>query len=61
MTSFNWRFVAAMQELHARVDEGALGRVFHVSGRWVGGRWAKETDAADLAHGPRPGRPRLDG
>ena len=45
MTSFNWRFVAAMQELHARVEEGALGRAFHVSGRWVGGRWAKETDA----------------
>jgi predicted dehydrogenase len=45
MTSLNWRFVAAMQELHARVEEGALGRVFHVSGRWVGGRWAKATDA----------------
>jgi predicted dehydrogenase len=46
MTSFNWRFVAAMQELHARVNEGALGRVFHVNGRWMGGRWAKATDAA---------------
>jgi predicted dehydrogenase len=45
MTSFNWRFVAAMQELHARVEEGALGRVFHVTGRWLGGRWAKESDA----------------
>jgi predicted dehydrogenase len=45
MTSFNWRFVAAMQELHARVAEGALGRVFQVTGRWLGGRWAKVTDA----------------
>jgi len=46
MTSFNWRFVPAMQELHTRVEEGVLGRVFHVSGRWMGARWAKETDAA---------------
>jgi predicted dehydrogenase len=44
MTSFNWRFVAAMQELNARVKEGALGRVFHINGRWMGGRWAKATD-----------------
>src|SRR5438034_10038630 len=27
MTCFNWRFSAAMQELHARVTEGSLGRV----------------------------------
>ena len=46
MTSFNWRFVPAMQELHARVQEGALGRVFHVGGRWMGARWARDTDAA---------------
>jgi predicted dehydrogenase len=46
MTSFNWRFVAAMQELNTRVKDGALGRVFHVNGRWMGARWAKATDAA---------------
>jgi predicted dehydrogenase len=46
MTSFNWRFPAAMQELHARAAEGVLGRVFHVNARWLGGRWAKETDPA---------------
>ena len=46
MTSFNWRFVAAMQEFNARVKEGALGRVFHVNARWMGARWAKATDAA---------------
>jgi predicted dehydrogenase len=45
MTSFNWRFVAGMQELHARAAEGVLGRVFHVNARWLGGRWAKATDA----------------
>jgi predicted dehydrogenase len=45
MTSFNWRFVPAMQEMHARVEEGVLGRVFHVVGRWMGARWAKESDA----------------
>jgi predicted dehydrogenase len=45
MTSFNWRFPAAMQELHARAAEGVLGRVFNVNARWLGGRWAKETDA----------------
>ncbi len=44
MTSFNWRFAAGMQELHARVEEGVLGRVFHVGGRWLGARWARETD-----------------
>lgn len=46
MTGFNWRFPAAMQELKARVDEGSLGRVFQVTARWLGARWAKETDAA---------------
>ena len=45
MTSFNWRFVAGMQELHARAVEGVLGRLFHVNARWLGGRWAKDTDA----------------
>ena len=32
MTSFNWRFPAAMQELHARAAEGVLGRVFSTGG-----------------------------
>src|SRR5207244_2098306 len=46
MTCFNWRFAAAMQELHSRVTEGALGRVFHLALRWLGSRWADETAAA---------------
>src|SRR5438445_323921 len=40
MTCFNWRFTAAMQELHARVTEGSLGRVFHLALRWLGTRGA---------------------
>lgn len=47
MTSFNWRFPAAMQELHARVRAGDVGRVFHISARWRGGRMAKEHEAPD--------------
>lgn len=47
MTSFNWRFTAAMQELHARVRAGEVGRAFHVSARWRGGRMAKEDEAPD--------------
>jgi predicted dehydrogenase len=47
MTSFNWRFPVAMQELHARVRAGEVGRVFHVSARWRGGRMAKEDEAPD--------------
>src|SRR5438552_10875156 len=35
MTCFNWRFSAAMQELHARVTEGSLGRVIHLALRWM--------------------------
>ena len=46
MTGFNWRFAAAMQELHARVREGSVGRVFHLALRWLGSRWADETAAA---------------
>src|SRR3989449_10891317 len=46
MTCFNWRFAAAMQELHSRVTEGALGRVFHLALRWFGSRWADEKAAA---------------
>lgn len=58
MTGFNWRFTAAMQELHALVAEGALGRVFHVSAHWLGARWAAEDagatwrmDRAQAGHG----------
>jgi len=46
MTSFNWRFPTAMRELHARVGEGAVGRVFHLGGRWLGGRFADPSAAA---------------
>ena len=58
MTNFNWRFPAAMQALHARVAAGALGGVFHVTLRWLGGRFADEgaaptwrTDRALAGHG----------
>jgi predicted dehydrogenase len=46
MTGFNWRFPAAMQRLHAMIEEGYVGRVMHVSGRWFGARWADEASAA---------------
>src|SRR2546425_5787436 len=51
MTCFNWRFTAAMQELHARVTEGSLGRVFHLALRWLGSRWADEQAAATWRRG----------
>ena len=47
MTSFNWRYTKAMQELHARVRAGEIGRAFHVAARWRGGRMAKEHEAPD--------------
>ena len=46
MTGFNWRFTPAMQELHARVREGALGRPLHLVLRWLNARWADEGAAA---------------
>jgi predicted dehydrogenase len=46
MTGFNWRFPAAMQRLHAMIQDGFVGRVMHVTGRWFGGRWADEASAA---------------
>lgn len=45
MTCFNWRFLAAMQELHTLVESGSLGRLFHVGARWLGSRWARLGDA----------------
>lgn len=42
VTAFNWRYPAAMRRLHAMVEEGFLGRVFHVTARWLGGRVADE-------------------
>ena len=58
MTGFNWRFPTAMRELHARVREGAVGRVFHLAGRWLGGRFADpkasatwRVDRAQAGHG----------
>jgi predicted dehydrogenase len=58
MTSFNWRFIPAMQRFHALVEEGGVGRVFHVAGRWLGARWADESapitwrmDRAQAGHG----------
>lgn len=45
MTGFNWRFTAALAELDAQIREGTLGRILHVTARWLGGRWADETTA----------------
>ena len=46
MTGFNWRFPFAMQRMYAMIQEGFVGRVLHVSGRWFGARWADEASAA---------------
>jgi predicted dehydrogenase len=46
MTGFNWRFPAGMQRLHAMLQDGFVGRVLHVTGRWFGARWADEGSAA---------------
>jgi predicted dehydrogenase len=46
MTAFNWRFTAAMRELHATMAEGGVGRVFNIAARWLGSRLADEKAAA---------------
>jgi predicted dehydrogenase len=46
MTGFNWRFPAAMQRMHGMINEGFVGRVLHLGGRWFGARWADEATAA---------------
>ncbi len=58
MTCFNWRFPAAMRQLHAMVEAGFLGRLLHVNLRWFGSRWADEgvaptwrMDRAQAGHG----------
>src|SRR5262249_59892408 len=58
MTSFNWRYIAAMQRLRTMAEAGFLGRVFHINVRWMGGRWADEEapitwrmDRAQAGHG----------
>lgn len=58
MTGFNWRFTAAMRRFKAMVQEGALGRVFHVQARFLGSRFADEAvaptwrmDRAEAGHG----------
>jgi predicted dehydrogenase len=42
MTGFNWRFTAAMQKMRALMADGAVGRILHVRGHWLGARWADE-------------------
>jgi predicted dehydrogenase len=56
LTAFNWRFPAAMQRFHARVPD--LGRLFHVTARWMTPRYADEgapstwrQDRAQAGHG----------
>ena len=58
MTSFNWRYIAAMQRLHTMAEAGFLGRLFHINVRWMGARWADEEapitwrmDRAQAGHG----------
>lgn len=36
MLSFNWRFIPAMQRMKELIDEGYLGRVYHVNAQWLG-------------------------
>jgi predicted dehydrogenase len=43
MTAFNWRAPVAMQRFHELATSGAVGRVLHLSGRWVNPRWADES------------------
>src|SRR6266700_3714006 len=43
MTSFNFRYPAAMQRFHAMVEAGALGRLFHVNLRHFAPRFADES------------------
>jgi predicted dehydrogenase len=45
MTSFNFRFVPAMRQLHAMVHGGYLGRLFHATARFLVPRWADESAA----------------
>ena len=58
MTSFNWRYIPAMQRLRAMVEADHLGRPFHMSGRWLGARFADEAatatwrmDRSEAGHG----------
>jgi predicted dehydrogenase len=58
MTSFNFRYPAAMQRLHAMVEAGSLGRLFHVNLRHFAPRFADEAvpstwrmDRAQAGHG----------
>lgn len=46
MTSFNFRFPAAMQRFHELVEQGVPGRPFHVSARFFGPRWVDEAAAS---------------
>jgi len=58
MTSFNWRYTAAMQRFHQMATDGHVGRLLHLRGDWLGARWAEETapvtwrmDRATAGHG----------
>src|SRR5262249_28595257 len=42
MTGFNWRYTVAMQKMRALMADGAVGRILHVRGHWLGARWADE-------------------
>src|SRR3989442_2332913 len=46
MTSFNFRYPAAMQRFHAMVEAGALGRLFHLNLRPFAPRLAAESRAS---------------
>jgi predicted dehydrogenase len=45
MTAFNWRSPVAMQRFHDMATSGVVGRVLHLTGRWVNPRWADESAA----------------
>ena len=61
MTCFNWRYTVAMQEMQRRMAEGFVGRVFHVSGRWLAGVVRGRENPCHLANGQGRGGSRRDG
>src|SRR5258706_12140645 len=53
LTSFNWRFIPAMQRFHSLGEEGGVGRLFHAAGPWLRARSAGGAGPPAGAPGPR--------
>ena len=50
MTAFNWRFIPAMARMKELLDDGYVGRVFHVDAVWFGDIRADATRALGWRH-----------